>query len=109
MIRDCVFRPRAAIEFDVDFASSMLAVVHVDKRGTKKAVDDAIFKAGANNLRSAHIDFPDYGIAYDVSALDRELTPEQVAHLLHEAAEITGDPTAIRWLRAIPLDGGSAS
>jgi D-3-phosphoglycerate dehydrogenase len=109
MLRNCVFRSRAAIEFDVDFASSMLAVVHVDTRGTKKAVDDAIFKAGANNLRSAHIDFPDYGIAYDLSALDRELTPEQVAHLLHEAAEITGDPTAIRWLRAIPLDGGSAS
>ncbi|MCB9728783.1 MAG: 3-phosphoglycerate dehydrogenase [Deltaproteobacteria bacterium] len=109
MLRNCVFRTRAAIEFDVDFASSMLAVVHVDKRGTKKAVDDAIFKAGANNLRSAHIDFPDYGIAYDLSALDRELTPEQITSLLHDAAEITGDPTAIRWLRSIPLEGGTGS
>lgn len=108
MLRNCVFQPRAAIEFDVEFASSILAVVHVDKRGTKKAVDDAIFKAGANNVRSAHIDFPDYGIAYDVSALDRELTPEQVTNLVRDAAEITGDPTAIRWLRAIPLDTGAS-
>ena len=105
MIRNCVFRPRASIQFEVDYASSMLAVVHVDKRGTKKAVDDAIFNAGANNLRSAHIDFPDVGIAYDLSALDRELTPAQTAALADEACELTGDDTAIRWVRTIPLGG----
>ena len=105
MIRNCVFQPRASIEFEIDYASSMLAVVHVDKRGTKKAVDDAIFNAGANNLRSAHIDFPVVGIAYDLSALDRELTPAQTAALADEACQLTGDDTAIRWVRTIPLRG----
>ena len=57
MVRNCVFHPRAEIQFDPDTASSMLAVVHVDKRGTKKAVDDAIYAAGVSNLQSAHIDF----------------------------------------------------
>ena len=48
MLRNCVFRPRASIEFEVPpEARHMLAVVHVDKRGTKKAVDDAIYRSGA--------------------------------------------------------------
>jgi D-3-phosphoglycerate dehydrogenase len=104
MIRNCIYRPRAEIDFAVDYATAMLAVVHVDKRGTKKAVDDAIFAAGANNLRSAHIDFPNVGIAYDVSALDQALSPEATAELAREAIRLTGDPTAIRWMRTIPLD-----
>ena len=104
MIRNCVYRPRAAIDFAVDYASAMLTVVHVDKRGTKKAVDDAIFAAGANNLRSAHIDFPNVGIAYDVSALDQALSPEATQELAREAIRLTGDPTAIRWMRSIPLN-----
>ncbi|MGM0576557.1 MAG: NAD(P)-dependent oxidoreductase [Myxococcota bacterium] len=106
MLRNCVFQPRANIQFEVDQASSMLAVVHVDTRGTKKAVDDAIFGAGANNLRSAHIDFPKVGVAYDLSALDRTLTDEETAAIAREASELTGDPTAIRWVRTIPLDEG---
>ena len=104
MIRNCVYRPRAAIDFAVDYASAILTVVHVDKRGTKKAVDDAIFAAGANNLRSAHIDFPNVGIAYDVSALDQALSPEATQELAREAIRLTGDPTAIRWMRSIPLE-----
>ena len=72
MIRNCVFRPRASIQFEVPKQGCLVSVVHADKRGTKKAVDDAIYEAGANNLRSAHIDFPEYGVAYEVSALDRE-------------------------------------
>jgi len=104
MIRNCVYRPRAEIDFPVDCASAVLAIVHVDKRGTKKAVDDAIFAAGANNLRSAHIDFPNVGIAYDVSALDQALSPEATSELAREAIRLTGDPTAIRWMRTIALD-----
>lgn len=104
MIRNCVYRPRAEIDFSVDYAGAVLAIVHVDKRGTKKAVDDAIFAAGANNLRSAHIDFPNVGIAYDVSALDQALSPEATAELAREAVRLTGDPTAIRWMRTIALD-----
>ena len=104
MIRNCVYRPRTDIQFDIDYAEAMLAVVHVDKRGTKKAVDDAIFRANANNLRSAHIDFPSVGIAYDLSALDRVLSPEDTANLALEANRLTGDPTSVRWVRTIPLE-----
>ena len=103
MIRNCVLSPRAEIEFDVSTARSMLAVVHVDKRGTKKAVDDAIDAAGASNIRSAHIDFPKYGIAYDLSALDQRLSPEQTELLAAEASSLTRDPTAIRWIRTIDI------
>ena len=100
MIRDCVFRPRAKIEFEAPEGGHILAVVHTDKRGTKKAVDDAIYEAGASNLRSAHVDFPEYGIAYDVSVLDRPLTTSQTTHLIETAQKITGQPDAIRWLRS---------
>lgn len=107
MIRNSVFRARANVEFPAipDEAAAMLAVVHADQRGTKKAVDDAIFAAGASNVRSAHVDFPRYGVAYDLSALDRALTVPEVDTLIHAAEELTGDPTAIRWARTIPLHG----
>ena len=84
----------------------MLAVVHTDKRGTKRAVDEAIFEAGASNLRSAHVDYPAYGVAYDLSALDQGLAPHQIAALVAEAQRVTGDPTAIRWVRTIPVEEG---
>jgi len=106
MLRNCVFKPRATIQFSESDARSLLAVVHVDQRGTKKAVDDAIYQAGANNLRSAHIDFPKVGIAYDLSALDRPLTDEQCAELVNQANSITGTDNAIRWLRQIPVING---
>ncbi|MCC6619657.1 MAG: 3-phosphoglycerate dehydrogenase [Deltaproteobacteria bacterium] len=104
MIRDCVFRPRAKIEFEAPEGQHVLAVVHTDKRGTKKAVDDAIYEAGASNVRSAHVDFPEYGIAYDVSVLDRALTTTQTDALVHMAQRITGQANAIRWLRTFAAD-----
>ncbi len=104
MLRNCVFRPRAKTAFEVpEGATHMLAVVHADKRGTKKAVVDAIFNAGANNLRSSHIDFPRYGVAYEVAAIEGDLSAPDLAGLVKTAADITGDPAAIRWLRTIPL------
>ena len=103
MLRNCVFAPRAEIEFDASMAKSMLAVVHVDKRGTKKAVDDAIFNSGASNIRSAHVDFPKLGVAYDLSALDQRLTPAECEALVGEAVSLTRDPTAIRWMRTIDI------
>ena len=106
MIRNCVFRPRSDIDFEVPRAGAMLAVVHTDKRGTKRAVDEAIFEAGASNLRSAHVDYPAYGVAYDLSALDQGLAPHQIAALVAEAQRVTGDPTAIRWVRTIPVEEG---
>jgi D-3-phosphoglycerate dehydrogenase len=106
MLRNCVFKSRATIQFSEPDARSLLAVVHVDQRGTKKAVDDAIYQAGSNNLRSAHIDFPKVGIAYDLSALDRPLTDEQCAELVNQANSITGTKNAIRWMRQIPVING---
>ena len=103
MVRNCVFRPRAAIQFELEYARSILSVVHADTRGTKRAVDDAIYEAGLNNLRSAHMDFPELGVAYELSALDRDLTSDQVATLAAKAVEATGDPSAIRCVRTIPL------
>ena len=79
----------------------LLAVVHTDKRGTKKAVDDAIYRAGADNIQSSHYDFPGFGIAYELVALDRALTSDQLDFLVSHASELTGDPCAIRLIRTI--------
>jgi D-3-phosphoglycerate dehydrogenase / 2-oxoglutarate reductase len=103
MIRNCVFRPRSSIQFEVPKEGCLVSVVHADKRGTKKAVDDAIYEAGANNLRSAHIDFPEYGVAYELSALDRALSSDDVAMIAARAASITGDSRAIRLVRTMPI------
>jgi len=102
-LRNCVFRPSATISVNDADCDHLLVVVHSDKRGTKKAVDDAIYHAGASNIRSAHYDFPGFGIAYDLAAIDRELSPDQLEGLIHKAVEITGDPHAIRALRTIDL------
>jgi D-3-phosphoglycerate dehydrogenase len=77
--------------------------VHSDERGTKKAVDDVIFSAGVNNLQSSHRDFARYGIAYDLSVLERPLSEAEIDSLIAEAARITGRPDAIRAVRQIEL------
>ena len=79
-------------------------MVHSDVRGTKKAVDDAIYQAGISNLGSQHRDFPRYGIAYDLSVLDRPLSDEEVTGLVEHAARVSGDPTAIRAVRQLTVD-----
>ncbi len=104
MVRNCVFRPKATIEFELREGQHVLSVVHTDKRGTKKAVDDAIYDAGASNVRSAHVDFPEYGIAYDVSVLDKPLDDVQVQGLIASATKLTGEPDAIRSIRSFAAD-----
>ena len=104
-VDDCVYAPRRR----VDVASSaesphVLVVVHSDVRGTKKAVDDAIYAAGLSNLQSAHRDFPRHGIAYDLSVLDRALTDDELAGLISEARLITGLEDAIRAIRQVTLE-----
>lgn len=99
VVRDCVFAPRQVIGVDAAPPYWALAVIHSDERGTKKAIDDSIFEAGANNYQSSHRDFRQFGIAYDVSAIDRPLTPEQLEGLVQRANEISGDTTAIRTIR----------
>jgi len=104
-VRNCVYSPRFPIGVqEVEGATHVLAVMHSDRRGTKHAIDEAIYDAGVSNLSSAHRDFPQYGVAYDVSAIDNDLTNEQVEGLIRRAVEYTGDETAIRSLRIISLD-----
>src|SRR5690606_1243090 len=69
-LRNCVYMPKAAINLSLSVSRYFLAVVHADQRGTKRALDDAIYNVGTNNLQSAHVDFAKWNIAYDLSALD---------------------------------------
>jgi D-3-phosphoglycerate dehydrogenase len=103
-VEDCVFAPKRRIDVaGTAEGRHILAVVHSDARGTKKAVDDAIWKAGINNLQSAHRDFPRFGIAYDLSVVDRALDEGEVARLVEEANALTGTQDAIRAVRQITL------
>jgi D-3-phosphoglycerate dehydrogenase len=98
-VRDCVYQPGRNITTEASVGNWVLAVVHSDIRGTKKAVDDTIYAAGASNLQSAHRDFPRFGIAYDLNILDRPLTESGLQALVTRAGELTGDPLAIRSVR----------
>jgi len=102
-VRSCVYAPKVEIKVDPSRATHVLTVVHSDARGTKKAISDSIFDAGRNNIESSHRDFPTYGFAYDVSAIDGALTEEQVRELIENARRISGDPTAIRAIRQVAL------
>jgi D-3-phosphoglycerate dehydrogenase len=78
--------------------------VHSVARGTKKAVDDAIYEAQANNLGSTHRDF-DVGIAYDLSLLDRPLPRPELDRLVMRARELANDEAAIRSIRQVQIPG----
>ena len=102
-LRDCVYSPRAKLHLgEAVRGRAVLAVVHSVARGTKKAVDDAIYEAEASNLGSTHRDF-DIGVAYDVSVLDRPLEMHELERLVARAAEISGDEKAIRTIRQIQV------
>jgi D-3-phosphoglycerate dehydrogenase len=103
VVEDCVYAPKRRIEVPGSAGNTVLAVVHADLRGTKKAVDDAIYAAGVDNLESAHRDFRQHGIAYDLSVLDRPLTDEQVQGLIDGACVLTGRADAIRSVRQIAV------
>lgn len=103
-LRDTVYSPRQVIGVDADPPYWVLAVVHSDARGTKKAISDAVFEAGANNIQSFHRDFPKLGIAYDLSAIDRPLDQAQLDRLVASARALTGDDDAIRSLRQFKVE-----
>lgn len=101
-LRNCVYAPRATVGIEsLDHGTNLMTIVHSTARGTKKAIDDAIYEAGASNLGSGHRDFHNYGIAYDVVALDRQFTDEQIIALARNAAKITGEPNTIRAVRTM--------
>ena len=101
-LRDCVYNPRAELRVDPGEGHALLVVVHSDTRGTKKAVDDAIYEAEASNLHSTHRDFAKYGVAYELSVLDRPLPEEELARLVHRAQALAGEG-AIRAVRQLVL------
>lgn len=104
-VDDCVYAPKRRVDVASTAESPhVLAVVHADVRGTKKAVDDAIYSAGVSNLQSAHRDFARYGIAYDLSVLDRALTDDELETLVADARTITGRDDAIRAIRQVSLE-----
>jgi D-3-phosphoglycerate dehydrogenase len=103
-LRDCVFRPRLSLKLgEIDPGSTLLAVVHSTRRGSRKALQDGIFEAGASNLSTIHQDFEDFGMAYDLSAIDRPLDDGQIDRIIRMAADLTGDPGSIRSIRQIPV------
>lgn len=107
-VRNCVFSPGHTIGVHSADPRYILAVVHSDTRGTKKAVADALYDAGINSVESAHRDFPKYGIAYDITALDQPLSDAQLQALIAHAREISGDDSAIRSIRQIDVSKTSA-
>jgi len=103
-VRDTVFGQGQTIGVNAEPPHWILAVVHSDVRGTKKAIDDTIYEAGASNLQSNHRDFPDLGIAYDVNAIDQPLSNQQLHNLVDEAVSLSDDPRAIRTLRQFKVN-----
>ena len=80
---------------------NLLAVAHATTRGTKRAVDEAIYDAGASNLSSVHRDFEAYGIAYELAEIDRPLDEREVRALIEKARTVTGDDRAMRSVRLL--------
>lgn len=105
-LRDCVYAPRAVMAAPPPQPGhAVLAVVHSTQRGTKKAVSDAIYEAGASTLASMHEDFPN-GIAYDLSVLDRALSDDELRGLVSRATQTAGDVNAIRAVRQVVIQHG---
>lgn len=101
-LRDCVFRPRLALGLgELEPGSTVLAVVHAPVRGARKALQDAVYEAGASNLSTVHQDFDDLGVAYDLLAIDRPLDDEAVAALASRAAALTGVSDTIRSVHQV--------
>jgi len=102
-VRDCVYSPRTQLSLmdNGKVGQALLCVSHVNTRGTKRAIDEAIFDAGASNLSSQHRDFDHLGMAYDLAALDRPLDEAQIRGLIEWTASVTGEPGAIRSVRQV--------
>ena len=104
-VRDMVFGPKVKLGL-VEHGGEgkvLLCVAHSTDRGTKRAIDEVIYQAGASNLSSVHKDFEDLGVAYDLAAIDRPLSEGEIRALVGSAADVTGDPQAIRSVRQIAL------
>ena len=104
-IRDCVFRPRLTLGLnELEPGNALVSVVHSTVRGTRKAIQDAVFEAGVSNLSTVHQDFEEFGVAYDLLALDRPLSDVQLKRIAADAAALTGDENTVRSLRQMLVE-----
>lgn len=96
MLRDCVFSPKSIIGFDaLDGVEHLVSVIHCDSRGMKAEVDRAFYDMGLSILGTEHRDFKDYGVAYEVIAVDRAVTHEQLSLMAATVAKRTGVTRAV--------------
>ena len=104
-ILDCVFRPRLTLGLnELEPGNALVSVVHSTVRGTRKAIQDAVFEAGVSNLSTVHQDFEEFGVAYDLLALDRPLSDVQLKRIAADAAALTGDENTVRSLRQMLVE-----
>lgn len=102
-IRDCVLAPRTQVSMSDDLrpGRAVLVVAHGTTRGTKRALDQAIFETGADNLRSEHHDLERWSMALDINLLDQPLPASALALIAQRCAELSEDPDAVRSIRQV--------
>lgn len=102
-VRDTPYEARCSLSLSArgKSGSALLIVCHSTARGTKRAIDEAIYEAGVSNLSSIHNDFDEYGMAYDLALIDRPLSDEQIQMLINRADELTSQVGAIRSIRQV--------
>lgn len=102
-VRDTPFKVRTQLALTEQFekGQSILIVCHSTARGTKRAIDEAIYQANVSNLSSVHRDFNEFGFAYDLALLDGHLDEDEVKHLIDRAEELTGEKQVIFSVRQI--------
>ena len=103
MVRDTPFRVRStlALSDTPKKGQALLLVFHTTARGTKRALDEAIYEAGISNLSSIHSDFHDYGFAYEIALLDGILSEQDIGNISLRAEDLTGQKDVIRSIRQV--------
>jgi D-3-phosphoglycerate dehydrogenase len=105
-LRDCVFAPRGNLAAPPpNPGEAMLAVVHSTARGTRKAVQDAVYEAEASVIASVQQDFPN-GVAYELCVLDRPVSEGGLRAIASRAADLTGAADAVRAIRQVVVQPG---
>lgn len=104
-VRNCVYAPQHEIGVELGAYDNIITVVHSSERGTKKAVAESIYNAGASALVSAHRDIDKFGIAYEVIATDRPLSDDQIQEMIENGERSSKADFAIRAVRQLNLKG----
>ena len=102
-VRDTPYQARAQLKLSspAKQGQALLMVCHSTARGTKRAIDEAIYEAGVSNLSSVHTDFDEYGLAYDLALIDAPLSEAQIEGLIKRAEALTGVEGSMRSVRQV--------